>query len=175
MRLTVRICLLVMFVLLLLIRSASADDATVTETASWLEEKLTGLSATFSTTTRCQHSLGYFMSTRRIIGCAVGADTMTFSEEVSVASSDGEEDFKQQAPSKMTTVSFKDLYATASVKQMDMDPISNRLCTMTVKSLPYVLTINGRNGKSIYFWVPDEKLAERIGKAFEHLIKLSGS
>jgi len=38
-----------------------------------------------------------------------------------------------------------------------------------------LLTITGRNKAGVYLWVQDQDLARRIGKAFEHLIKLSGA
>jgi hypothetical protein len=58
---------------------------------------------------------------------------------------------------------------------MDPDvPAPSRLCASEFTKLPYEVKIAGGNKQSLNIWVEDQELAQRIGKALEHLIKASG-
>jgi len=111
----------------------------------------------------------------RITRFAVENGTLQMSLQMSTIDH-GPDPSNQEYPTKHFTFSLKDLYATCPVQLLpglDRPPQSGP-CSSKITEIPYMVTIKGpHNGVS--FWVQDQDRAQRIARAFEHLIKLSGA
>jgi hypothetical protein len=151
---------------------AARGEASLEDTVKWLQEKLTGVTASYSTISRCRSSTGYTTVTRTIQSLSVEDGALLLTTKGSAASSEGG---NTDGPSRQQSIPLKDLYATCSVEKMKVDIPYVVNCTFEATEVPYTLTIAGRNKHGLYLWIPNEELAKRTAKAFEHLLKLSGS
>jgi hypothetical protein len=174
MRLTVRICSLAL-VTAALNHTAHGAEPSLKETTSWLEEKVKGLYAAQVLVQRCRHSTSYHTIAHNIWFVSINRGVLRITCDMSVSQVGGDEP-SNFSSTQRSAVQLDQLYATCSVKQVAADvPPNGYLCSYELKQVPYEIRINGRNNNSVSIWIQDEDLAQRICKAFERLIELSGS
>lgn len=151
---------------------SSYAEPSVDETAQWLTQKLTNLSGTWGTIHRCRSTTYRSSLTKSVKSFSVSNGEVRVTFQMTAYDLDNG---NQVMPARQWTMRLKDLYAKSTVKKIDIGPSSSsRLCDAAEHTLPYEVSMSGSNKAGLNFWVDDEDLARRIGKALEHLVKMSG-